>query len=206
MLYPNVSGPTAVCSIMVPSETTEHLDNEEAKEKSQEDTEGHGSYLQEERHVYHIFAQAITFSLYQRKFQRKNYLSPVVSVIPTISIGKDGFDIYMYDAENDSLLKNYSKPIPLWNHNKSELRTTSVMYLWMMINHLAFRPSLPQYALEHIKGTSGFYDFVDDRRINVNNRTISLEKSYPPSKYKFGKHFNGSFVQLLDFSRRRENN
>ncbi|VDI28459.1 Hypothetical predicted protein [Mytilus galloprovincialis] len=150
------------CSIVIPKD--KNLENLLENEEQQVDTDikKELTSLREHSNVSQFVAQAITFSFYQKRFQllKPHYYQPRVTLIPTIAISDKCFDVYMYDTDNDILLRNEGDPIPLWNNlqNSSEatLNMGSVLQLWMLINHLPIQPDLSQSELEKFSGTCGF--------------------------------------------------
>ena len=122
---------------------------------------------------------AITFSYYQRlkqyrkKIENKN--DQIVSIIPTIAICQDCFDIYMYDTEHDIFLRNVGDPIPLWE-DEYNLSLSSVLILWMVLNHLQFKPKIPKF-MEEIIGSSGVGQKLDTEKLELIRKTLRKTRS-----------------------------
>ncbi|VDI22853.1 Hypothetical predicted protein [Mytilus galloprovincialis] len=102
------------CSIVIPKD--KNLENLLENEEQQVDTDikKELTSLREHSNVSQFVAQAITFSFYQKRFQllKPHYYQPRVTLIPTIAISDKCFDVYMYDTDNDILLRNEGDPIP----------------------------------------------------------------------------------------------
>ena len=100
-----------------------------------------------------------------------------ISLVPTVAVSSESFDIYMYDTDHDIFLRNVGKPIPLWNFDKNKyptLNLASVLYLWMIINHLTFKPALTKDVIQALKGKCGLKEKLSDERIKYIEQNISL--------------------------------
>ncbi|XP_052084910.1 uncharacterized protein LOC127722111 isoform X1 [Mytilus californianus] len=170
------------CSIVIPKDKS--LENLSEKEEQHTDVKKELKLLREHSNVSQFVAQAITFSFYQKRFQllKPDYYQPIVTLIPTIAINDKCFDVYMYDTENDILLRNDGDPIPLWNnlHEPSDatLDMGSVLQLWMLINHLAIQPILSQSELEKFSGTCGFSTSLTDDHLNKIEMEVKMRSKF----------------------------
>lgn len=88
-------------------------------------------------------AQAVTFSVYKSvKCRSKSPISDV-TLVPTIAMTPEWFDVWLYDSKYDVLLRNSGDPIPLWwpsprGVSFDKLRLSSVLQLWMLLNYNTF--------------------------------------------------------------------
>lgn len=142
------------CSIVLPKDKKKEKYIDEEKQLIEVKKES--KLLRGHTNVSQFVSQAVTFSFYQKRFQlRKPKSFPqIVTMIPTIAISDKCFDVYMYDTENDILLRNDGDPIPLWNNLDNPCDATlnmgAVLQLWMLINHLSVQPNLSQLELENV--------------------------------------------------------
>ena len=80
-----------------------------------------------------VVSCAITFSfVYHNRHKDKG------SLIPTIQVSRDGFDVFFYDCKNDVLIGQMFD----WSH-------VSLIFLWAILNYRLFPPKLSQNCLQH---------------------------------------------------------
>ncbi|CAC5360017.1 unnamed protein product [Mytilus coruscus] len=144
--------------------------------------------LRSSQNISQFVAQCITFSFYQKLYQlkyRKDILP--VSLIPTIALSGMHFDIYMYDIDNDILLRNKGDPIPLWRtcrYPEAKLDMSAILQIWMVLNHLTLNPSLPQEDIQSLKGSCDFLHLLPQERIDLIESTITMKKTFMPWEYE----------------------
>lgn len=146
--------------------------------------------LRYRKNMTQFISQVITFSFYQAALQKKQKrtTSSRCTLIPTLAISGSHFDIYIYDSENDILLRNYGKPIPLWNEISSEstyvtLNMSSVLMLWMVLNHMTLKPSLSQEDMHKVRGTCNFLPHIpNERKLLIENTMARKKRFYPLRK------------------------
>lgn len=174
VLYPAESG--GALNVVIPQKDTFlAIDIEEQCEGQIVEVKDNSSTLRDKKSVKQIVAQAITFSFFQNKFQAVCN-DPSAFLIPTIAACSSSFDIYMYDAKNDILLRNAGDPIPFWTDR--HLQMSSVLQLWMLINHLLLRPSLNDQDLNRLSGTCGLREHLDEKRLEMINDTLKSQEVF----------------------------
>ncbi|CAC5421326.1 unnamed protein product [Mytilus coruscus] len=140
--------------------------------------------------IEQVVAQTIAYSMYQRVRQReKGKKLPPAFLIPTIVASSDYFDIYMYDTQNDILLRNKGDPIPIWNRNKfsaegETLNLSNILKIWMTLNHFTLKPKLLVDEIQSLKGTCNFLGrtCIAPKRLHLIEKTISMQKKFLPLK------------------------
>ncbi|XP_052094069.1 uncharacterized protein LOC127730058 [Mytilus californianus] len=146
------------------------------------------STLRKKENIEQVVAQTITYSMYQRVRQReKGKTLPQAFLIPTIVASSDYFDIYMYDTQNDILLRNKGDPIPIWNKNKfsaegETLNLSNILKIWMTLNHFTLKPKLLVDEIKSLKGTCDFLGRIAPKRLHLIEKTISMQKKFLPLK------------------------
>ncbi|XP_071150834.1 uncharacterized protein [Mytilus edulis] len=144
--------------------------------------------LRSSQNISQFVAQCITFSFYQKQYQLKHRKDSLpVSLIPTIALSGMYFDIYMYDLDNDILLRNKGDPIPLWRscrYPEAKLDMSAILQIWMVLNHLTLNPSLPQEDIQSLKGTCDFLQHLPQERIELIESTIAMKKTFMPWQYE----------------------
>lgn len=171
VLFPNGAGS---CSVIVPkkkkSEELLELQNwDNDSDKQMVEVKTNRARLENPESRKQISSLAITFSFYQRLLQHDRLVpsSEIITTIPTIAVCQDSFDIYIYDTENDIFLRNKT-PISIWDIDKNGNYVTnlsSVLCLWMVVNHLTFKPQIPK-AMSCLSGSCGFMkQLSDDRKL-----------------------------------------
>lgn len=144
--------------------------------------------LRSSQNISQFVAQCITFSFYQKQYQlkhRKDCLT--VSLIPTIALSGMHFDIYIYDIDNDILLRNKGDPIPLWRscrYPQAKLNMSAIVQIWMVLNHLTLNPSLPLEDIQALKGSCDFLHHLPQDRIDLIESTITMKKTFTPWQYE----------------------
>lgn len=181
LVFPN----GGVCSISGPpvnqiSEFDEFVEEEE--QIVQVETEL--SSLRQLKSIRQFSSQAITFSYYQASIQEQNSSNSdsLVSLIPTIAISEKGFDVYMYDSVNEIFFRNCGDPLLLWNeqlptNHNATINISSVVILWMLINHLALKPAVTPAHISLFGGSSSLG--IDKEQIQEIKRTITMSKNFP---------------------------
>ncbi|CAG2243103.1 unnamed protein product [Mytilus edulis] len=135
--------------------------------------------LRNERNVSKFVAQAVTFSFYQKFYQlkinkNKSNILPV-TLIPTLAVTGNHFDIYLYDHEHDILLRNKGPPIPLWKseYPEAELDMSSVLKIWMVLNHLTLGTSLEEHIVQELQGSCDFLHALSSEHKTMIGQTIA---------------------------------
>lgn len=141
--------------------------------------------LRSKHNVSEFVSQCITFSFYHKHLQMKRGLGSVPSsFVPTIALTQNGshFDVYMYDCDNDILLRNKDGPVPLWNHEWPEtyLNMSSVLQIWMLLNHLYLEPRLSTEAFAEIKGSFKLQKQLKQKHIDRILKTVSVRGKFYP--------------------------
>ena len=147
------------------------------------------NYLRYGNNIQQFVSQCITFSIYQKVFQlrKPKLVSSNITLIPSIAISAESFDIYMYDSKNDILLRNMGDPIPLWTttlgpdgiHRRS-LNLSSILKLWMVINHMIIKPTLSQSVISSLRGTCNFLNHLTTDYLAEIEGTISMKPRFDP--------------------------
>ncbi|CAG2198132.1 unnamed protein product [Mytilus edulis] len=144
--------------------------------------------LRSSQNISQFVAQCITFSFYQKQYQLKHRKDCLpVSLIPTIALSGMHFDIYMYDIDNDILLRNKGDPIPLWRSCKypqAKLNMSAIVQIWMVLNHLTLNPSLPLEDIQALKRSCDFLHHLPQDRIDLIESTITMKKTFTPWQYE----------------------
>ncbi|XP_071126875.1 uncharacterized protein [Mytilus edulis] len=146
--------------------------------------------LRYERNVSKFVAQATTFSFYQKYYQlkmNKNRTNVVpITLIPTLAFTGTHFDIYLYDHEHDILLRNKGPPIPLWRseYPDAELDMSSVLRIWIVLNHLTLRTSLEENMVQELKGSCHFLHALSSEHKTMIGQTIGMRNRFYPRRYK----------------------
>ena len=140
-------------------------------------------------------AQCITFSMYQGNLSVRNphlHKAPM-SLIPTITISLDEFDVYMYDHDYDVLLSNDGYPIDLWCDYEQELRISSVIQLWMVVNHALFKANLQPIHIEKMEDSCEFRKHCGENFEIYKNRVMYIPNFNfePMTPCVFNKHEKG---------------
>lgn len=143
--------------------------------------------LRNRKNISKFISQVITFSFYQRSLQKTKEKKCTSSLIPTLAVTENHFDIYVYDCENDILLRNYGEPIPLWNETPSEstyetLNISSVLMLWMVLNHMTLQPCLSDEDMNRLQGTCDFLPHISQARKQLIRNTVDQKKRFHPVK------------------------
>ena len=181
-------------SIIVPERTSKKVTIPQEKFKASERQIVEVKPDQKLRHdstIAQVASQAVAFSVYQKIFQKRHprdipleAAESGVTLIPSIAVSTDAFDIYLYDSVNDILLRNMGKPIPLWKKVEIDgeivemLNLSSVLMLWMAINHLSIKPSLTANEIENFYGTCGFLSTLPKHRIGIIEKTMKMQKQF----------------------------
>ncbi|XP_052101641.1 uncharacterized protein LOC127735501 isoform X2 [Mytilus californianus] len=144
--------------------------------------------LRSSQNISQFVAQCITFSFYQKHYQLKHRKDSLpVSLIPTIALSGMHFDIYMYDIDNDILLRNKGDPIPLWRryrYPEAKLDMSAIIQIWMVLNHITLNPSLPQEDIQSLKGSCDFLHQLQHERIDLIEKTVTMKKTFTPWQYE----------------------
>lgn len=109
-------------------------------------------------------AKAIVFSM----LQNSRHSQHKTSLIPTIVISQKQFRILMYDPDSDILLQ--SRPVELFTtRGSSELSTSSIIILWMVLHYRTFCSGLKELNLyeELHKVKSGFMDKLTPEYVEI---------------------------------------
>ncbi|CAC5422826.1 unnamed protein product [Mytilus coruscus] len=103
----------------------------------------------------------------------------IVTAIPTVVLNPFGFDVYIYDPQHDVLLRNFDQPIPFWCQSESNpkqkvLNKSSLLQLWLLLNHLVFKPQFTKDGIVALGGTAGFLSQVDSVRMQRLEEMMNL--------------------------------
>ncbi|XP_071139917.1 uncharacterized protein [Mytilus edulis] len=178
------------CNIIYPEDCSTgdiEFDVDEAENQIIE-TDFKSTTLRKKETMEQVVAQTITYSMYQRVCQlNKGKTLPQAFLIPTIVANSDYFDIYMYDTQNDILFRNKGDPIPIWNKNKfsaegETLNLSNILKIWMTLNHSTLKPKLSVDEVQSLKGTCDFLCRIAPKRLNLIEKTISMQKKFYPLK------------------------
>ncbi|CAG2204459.1 unnamed protein product [Mytilus edulis] len=189
------------CSIVLPKEKKKEMYIDE--EKRLIEVKKESKLLRGHTNVSQFVSQTVTFSFYQKGFQlRKPESFPqIVTMIPTIAISDKCFDVYMYDTENDILLRNDGDPIPLWNNLDNPCDATlnmgAVLQLWMLINHLSVQPNLSPLELEKFSLTCGFASSLTHERLSRIEKEVTMRTKFLDHEIKEIKAPKSSFKRKL---------
>lgn len=133
--------------------------------------------------ISQITAQAITFSFYQNVFQEKKSVaeSDIVTLIPTVAMCANGIEIYMYDSKYDIFLRSHHNTLPFWDESyfPPKLDLNTIVTLWLVFNHLTFKPSIPEKLLQSLKGSCGFLDKAGLEKIEKVKKNIRMQTRFP---------------------------
>ncbi|CAG2230152.1 unnamed protein product [Mytilus edulis] len=113
------------------------------------------------------------------KYPKTGIVQDIVTAIPTIVLNPFGFDVYIYDPQHDVLLRNFDQPIPFWRQSESNpkqkvLNKSSLLQLWLMMNHLVFKPQFTKDGIIALGGTAGFLSQVDSVRMERLEEMMNL--------------------------------
>ncbi|XP_063409741.1 uncharacterized protein LOC134693002 [Mytilus trossulus] len=174
-------------NIVYPSEDNRYLEEMDGPNISDSDNYNTSHALRYRKNISKFISQVITFSFYQRSLQKRKHIKFTSTLIPTLAVTENHFDIYMYDCENDILLRNYGEPIPLWNEAPSEstyetLNMSSVLMLWMVLNHMTLPPCLSDEDMNNLKGTCDFLPHISQARKQLIENTVDQKKRFHPVK------------------------
>lgn len=144
-------------------------------------------------------AQAITFSLYK---SAKCLIKPQlleVTLVPTIAITPQGFDVYFYDSKYDILLRNCEKPIPLWQSSPQgdsfdKLRLSSVLQLWMLLHYGTFGPRISEK--NKIINSCQLQEKIGREKMMMIYKDIDMKPSFRAAKVKDIKDIEN--IDILD--------
>lgn len=178
MLFPG-TGTGGHCQIFVKKRRSTSCEYDPSQLESLLDNDK--SILRRDSVVQQAVCQAITFAFYQRRYQiSKNWNSEdIVTAIPTIVLNPFGFDVYIYDPQHDVLLRNFDQPIPFWRQSESNpkqkvLNKSSLLQLWLIMNHLVFKPQFTKDGIIALGGTAGFLSQVDPVRMQRLEEMMNL--------------------------------
>lgn len=98
--------------------------------------------------------QAISLSLCKQNRMHNNpqYYKNQPAIFPLCAVTKDLYDIVLYDAENDYLLRSLS-PMYLFDEDMLSLSTSAVIDLWLVINHSLFCTKQTDETTSELRGT-----------------------------------------------------
>lgn len=180
-MFPN----GGVCGISG-SPVNQMSDFHEFKEEEEQlvEEENELSSLRHMESIRQFSAQAITFSYYQASIQEQDSgnSESLISLIPTIAINEKGFDVYMYDSVNEIFFRNCGDPLPLWNeqlpaNHNATINISSVVTLWMLINHLTLKPAVTPAHVSLFGGSASLG--LDNEQIQEIKKTITISKDFP---------------------------
>ncbi|XP_063396421.1 uncharacterized protein LOC134681007 [Mytilus trossulus] len=175
------------CNIILAEESSIAKDEEDETENHIIETDFISTTLRKNETIERVVAQTITYSIYQRVQQlKKGKNLPEVLFIPTIVTSSDYFDIYMYDTQNDILLRNKGDPIPLWDRHKTSadghygesLKLSNILKIWMTLNHSILQPKLSADEIQSLKGTCDFLNHFSKECLNQIEKTVSIQQNF----------------------------
>ncbi|XP_061167546.1 uncharacterized protein LOC133176439 [Saccostrea echinata] len=138
--------------------------NNYEKNKSVADlVESHASL----NNVNKVYKQAIALSIYKYKEMTiiKEFISHdslETSMIPVCAINGTSYDVVMYDAENDFLLKMDSDGSKLFDDNR--LKFSAILDLWFVIHHHLFCSMPAGEVVADLKSTCGLIPRLGEER------------------------------------------
>lgn len=102
--------------------------------------------------------QAISLSLCKQNRMHRNpqNYDGQPAIIPLCALTKDSYEIALYDAENDFLLRSLS-PMYLFDDDVLSLPISSIVDLWFVINHSLFCTKQTDETVNVLKGTCNLY-------------------------------------------------
>ena len=155
----------------------------EDKEKQAVDIKINSKDLRKIYNIRQFIAQTLTFAVYQ-KINHSHSWSDTVSIIPTIALSAESFDVYFYDIKHDILLRNDGDPIPLWRRGdtKKKLDLSSVLMLWMVVNHLSMKPAITQAGIEKLKGSCNFLPHFSSDELENIEANLNMRSYFRPSQ------------------------
>ncbi|XP_062597508.1 uncharacterized protein LOC134258922 [Saccostrea cucullata] len=114
-----------------------------------------------------IYKQAIAVSIYKFKemtLSKESVLheSTGTSMIPVCAISGTSYDITMYDAQNDFLLKMGTDGAKLFDGER--LKFSAILDLWFVIYHHLFCSLRPAEVVADLKGTCGLIPRLGEER------------------------------------------
>ncbi|XP_052081633.1 uncharacterized protein LOC127719518 [Mytilus californianus] len=178
-----------IFNIVYPSDNNgnSHIEEMDGPDISDSDDNNTSQALRCRKNISKFISQVITFSFYQRSLQKRQNKKFTSTLIPTLAVTENHFDIYIYDCENDILLRNYGEPIPLWNEEPSKsmyetLNMSSVLMLWMVLNHMTFTPCLSDEDMNRLSGTCDFLPHISQARKQLIENTVDQKKRFHPIK------------------------
>lgn len=110
-----------IFNIVYPSDVIDnsYLEEMDGPDISDSEDNNTSQALRYRKNISKFISQVITFSFYQRSLQKRQNRKFTSTLIPTLAVTENHFDLYIYDCKNDILLRNYGEPIPLWNEEPS---------------------------------------------------------------------------------------
>ncbi|XP_061169474.1 uncharacterized protein LOC133178799 [Saccostrea echinata] len=138
--------------------------NNYEKNKSMTDlVESHASL----NNVNKLYKQAIALSIYKYKGMtiNKEFISHdslETSMIPVCAINGTSYDVVLYDAQNDFLLKMDSDGSKLFDDNR--LKFSAILDLWFVIHHHLFCSMPPGEVVADLKNTCGLIPRLGEER------------------------------------------
>lgn len=98
--------------------------------------------------------QAISLSLCKQNRMHNNpqCYKNQPAIFPLCAVTKDLYEIVLYDAENDYLLRSLS-PMYLFDEDMLSLSTSAVIDLWLFINHSLFCTKQTDETTSELRGT-----------------------------------------------------
>lgn len=98
--------------------------------------------------------QAISLSLCKQNRMHNNpqYYKNQPAIFPLCAMTKDLYEIVLYDADNDCLLRSLS-PMYLFDEDMLSLSTSAVIDLWLVINHSLFCTKQTDETTSELRGT-----------------------------------------------------
>ena len=102
--------------------------------------------------------QAISLSLCKQNRMHKNpqNYKGQPAIIPLCALTRESFEMALYDAENDFLLRSLS-PMFLFDDDLLSLPISAVVDLWFVINHSLFCTKQTDETVNELKGTCNLH-------------------------------------------------
>ncbi|XP_062567817.1 uncharacterized protein LOC134230060 isoform X2 [Saccostrea cucullata] len=86
-----------------------------------------------------------------------------VPIVPVFGITSDSFEVAVHDPVHDYLLKS-NKPINLFEEDSQNLKFSSVVDLWLLINHSMFLTTPSPHVVQRLSGTANLIPQLGEKR------------------------------------------
>lgn len=123
-------------------------------------------------------AQCITFAFYQANVKKHFMEICMGTLVPSLVLTPNKFFVYMYDYENDVLLSSGSSPI--FDSTGENFRTSAILQIWMILNHLNFVPELTVNQVKYLSKSANFHGISSSIKLPLSelSENISFKSSF----------------------------